>query len=72
MLDQWQAQKLAQVQCKARLALYSELPAEEVARVQLEPILDLDGYLQREVAELGPQTPIAVLPEGPMTIPYLA
>lgn len=71
MLDQWQAQKLAQVQLKAAVALYSEIPVEEVTNVGLEPISDLAVYLGRKVGELGPDEPVAVLPEGPMTIPYL-
>jgi hypothetical protein len=72
MLDQWQAQKLAQVQLKASIALYSEIPEEAVARVHLEPISDLDDFLRGKVDQYGSDAPIAVLPEGPMTIPYLS
>jgi lactate racemase len=71
MLDQWQAQKLAQVQLKADIALFSEIPANEVSKVRLNPITDLNLYLQQKRDELGADTPVAVLPEGPMTIPYL-
>ena len=71
MLDQWQVQKLAQVQLKAQVALYSELPAEEVANVRIDPIADLNEYLRQKLNELGANVPVALLPEGPMTIPYL-
>jgi nickel-dependent lactate racemase len=72
MLDQWQIQKFAQVLLKARVALYSELSAVEVAQAHIEPIADLNDTIRRAVETLGADTPIAVLPEGPMTIPYVA
>ena len=72
MLDQWQAQKFAQAQLKACIALYSELPAEDVARVRMDPVADIGDYLRQKLDALGNDVPIAVLPEGPMTIPYLA
>ena len=72
MLDQWQAQKLAQVQLKAAVSLYSEIPAAEIAKVRLEPISDMNQFLLQKREALGAETAVAVLPEGPMTIPYLA
>jgi nickel-dependent lactate racemase len=71
MLDQWQAQKLAQVQLKAQVALFSELSATALERVGITPIVDLDAFLRAKCTEHGADIPIAVLPEGPMTIPYL-
>ena len=70
-LDQWQIQKLAQVLLRAKVSLYSELSVEQARQAHLTPIGDLNGYLRQRMAELGTGTPIAVLPEGPMTIPYL-
>ena len=72
MLDQWQAQYLAMVLLKARVALYSELPDADVRRAHLIPVRDLRAALDAELARLGRDAPIAVLPEGPFTIPYLA
>jgi len=69
--DQWEAQKLALVLRTARVALFSELPPESVRQAHLEPVEDLDATLARNLARLGPDTPVAVLPEGPMTIPIL-
>lgn len=70
--DQWEAQLLAIICLKARVALASELRQDEVRRAHLEPIDDVAGRVAEELARRGADTPIAVLPEGPMTIPYLS
>jgi len=72
VLDQWQAQRYAMVLIHARVALFSELSDADVRRAHLTPVHDLRAALDAELARLGPDTPIAVLPEGPLTIPYLA
>jgi lactate racemase len=71
MYDQWEAQLLAGILLKARVGLYSELTAEHVRRAHLEPIADLDEVLSSELRRVGAEAPVAVLPEGPMTIPYV-
>ena len=71
MFDQWQVQLLAGILLKARVGLYSELPPEEVRRAHLEPVKDVETALSSELRRLGPDAPVAVLPEGPMTIPYV-
>ena len=43
-----------------------------VARAGLTPVADLNQHIRTRVERLGADVPIAVLPEGPMTIPYLA
>jgi lactate racemase len=70
LYDQWEAQILAMIQLKARVGLYSELPAADVRAAHLEPVADVEAALADEITRLG-DPPIAVLPEGPMTIPYL-
>jgi nickel-dependent lactate racemase len=70
--DQWEAQLLALVRLKARVGLFSELAPSEVARAHLEPIDDLGRAVAAELARLGGDAPIAALPEGPQTIPYIA
>ncbi len=72
MYDQWEAQLLAIIRLKARVGLYSELDAEEVRRAHLEPVVDISEELEKEIRRLGSDVPVAVLPEGPMTIPYLS
>ncbi|MFN0123148.1 MAG: nickel-dependent lactate racemase [Blastocatellia bacterium] len=71
MYDQWEAQLLAMIARKARVALLSEIPAAEIRRAHLEPINDITARIQAELDRIGHDAPIAVLPEGPMTIPYL-
>ena len=70
--DQWQVQLLALILVRARVGLYSAMSPEDIRRAHLEPVADLAVRLAAELARRGADTPIAVLPEGPMTIPYLA
>jgi hypothetical protein len=70
LLDQWQIQKLAQVQMKAKVSVYSQIAAAEIRRANLEPIGEMNTYLRDLRQQLG-DVPMAVLPEGPLTIPYL-
>ncbi|HEX4945704.1 MAG TPA: hypothetical protein VFZ34_03540 [Blastocatellia bacterium] len=69
---QWEVQLLGIIVLKARTALLSEIPADEVQRAFLEPITDIEARVREELERIGNDAPIAVLPEGPMTIPYLA
>jgi nickel-dependent lactate racemase len=69
MYDQWEAQLLAMLCLKARVALYSTIPPEQVRQAHLEPVSDIEQYLGRHLA--GGGASVAVIPEGPMTIPYL-
>jgi nickel-dependent lactate racemase len=69
--DQWEAQLLAIVALRARVALKSELAPDDVRRAYLEPIEDVGARVAAELRARG-DVPVAVLPEGPMTIPYLA
>jgi lactate racemase len=71
LYDQWEAQLLAIIRLKARVGLLSEIPAEDVRRAHLEPVTDIADFVAEELQRLGTDAPIAVLPEGPMTIPYL-
>jgi len=71
MADQWQAQLLAIARLKARIGVFSEIPADEIRRSHLDPVDDIGARVQVELEKAGPDARIAVLPEGPMTIPYL-
>ena len=70
LYDQWEAQLLAIIALKARVALKSDLAPDDVRRAHLEPIEDISGRLRQELDRRG-DVPIAILPEGPMTIPYV-
>jgi hypothetical protein len=53
------------------VGLRSALAAEDVRCAHLEPVADVAEAVARERARLGRDAPVAVLPEGPQTIPYL-
>jgi nickel-dependent lactate racemase len=72
MYDQWEAQLLAMIRLKARVGLYSDIAPDEVRRAHLEPVADIGEFIAGELKRVGNDAPVAVLPEGPMTIPYLS
>ncbi len=72
MHDQWQAQSQALVQHKAQVYLYSGLDAETVRNAMLTPTDDIEATLAELLDRYGPQSRVAVLPEGPQTVPYVA
>lgn len=70
--DQWEAQAQAQIQLKANVHVYADgLSDEELRRALVIPCRSIE----ERVAELqrhNPAATIAVLPDGPQTVPYLA
>lgn len=70
--EQWQAQIQALIQRKARVLVYSALPDEVVREAHLTPCHDIGQAVEERLAQLGPDARVAVLPQGPLTIPYLA
>jgi lactate racemase len=71
LYDQWEAQLLALIRLRARVGLLSELPPADVRRAYLEPIEDVGMAVAAELERIGHDAPVAVLPEGPQTIPYV-
>jgi nickel-dependent lactate racemase len=71
LYDQWQAQSQALVQRKADVYLYSSLDPAVVRAAMLSPSDDVAATLAALLARLGPGARVAVLPEGPQTVPYL-
>jgi nickel-dependent lactate racemase len=70
--DQWQAQIQANCQLAARILLYSSMSDEAVRSVHLEPCHDIAGAVREAAAGRSTPPRVAVLPYGPLTIPYLA
>lgn len=70
-MDQWQVQILAKILKSGSVHLYSELDDEEVRKAHLNPVSDIREAIDQERAIRGADIPIAVLPEGPLTIPYI-
>ena len=71
MYDQWEAQLLALIELKARVGLKSDLNDDDVRRAHLEPVHDINQRVADELKRHGKECRIAVLPEGPLGIPYL-
>jgi nickel-dependent lactate racemase len=70
--EQWQAQIQALIQRKAEVMLYSSLPEAVVKSAFLKSCRDIEGTVKERLRALGPEARVAVLPQGPLTIPYLA
>jgi lactate racemase len=71
MYDQWEAQLLALIELKARVGLKSELIDDEVRKAHLEPVHNISERISAELNRIGKDARIAVLPEGPMGVPYV-
>ncbi len=69
--DQWQAQIQALCQRQARVLLFSRLPDEIVRKAYLEPCHDIAREILSKTASEGKRSRVAILPLGPLTIPYL-
>jgi nickel-dependent lactate racemase len=70
--DQWEAQIQAQIQQRARVHVYADgLSDDQLRDAMVEPCDSVEATvasLRRE----NPGATIAVLPEGPQTVPYVA
>ena len=70
--DRWQVQIQAMVQVKADVYLYTDgLTDEEVKAAHLKPCHDISALVKELVSQRDGDVRICVLPEGPMTIPYV-
>ena len=71
LFDQWQVQVQAMVQLKADCYLFSTLDPQIVKNAKFTPIDSVEATLQQLCQKIGPQVRVAVLPLGPLTIPYV-
>ncbi|MDR3591071.1 MAG: nickel-dependent lactate racemase [Negativicutes bacterium] len=71
MFDQWQVQVQAMIQLKADCYLYSTLDKDTVEKAKFIPIADVEETLAQLIKKYGPAPRVAVLPYGPLTIPYV-
>ena len=72
MHDQWQVQKQALVQLQADVYLHSSLPDNVVRAAQLIPAPNLQATIDQLLQRFGPTARVAILPEGPLLVPYVA
>lgn len=69
--EQWQAQIQSLISRRARILLYSSLTPDLVEAAHLVPCSDIGAAVQQELDRLGGRGRVAVLPQGPLTIPYV-
>jgi nickel-dependent lactate racemase len=70
--DQWEVQVLARVQTLARVGVHSDYLDDTALRsANLFAVLDISAAIAAELAAVGPDARVCVLPEGPQTIPYV-
>lgn len=67
--EQWQGQIQALIQRRAEVLLHSSLDEATVRAAHLTPCADIATAIH---ARLRPGARVAVLPQGPLTIPFLA
>ncbi len=68
--DQWQVQIQAQIQTRHPVYLYSDrLSDDAITKARLVPVDDVEMLVRRLLTQSGPNSRVAVLPQGPQTIP---
>jgi nickel-dependent lactate racemase len=72
ILDQWEAQLYVYLMQQYDIGLYSSLSPGVVQSCKLRPVADLQAEVEEKIRTLGPHPAVAVLPDGPLTIPCLA
>ncbi len=70
--EQWQAQIQSLIQRQARVLVFSSLPDPIIHAAHLTPCRDISLAVREGLRQHGPEARVAVLPQGPLTIPYLA
>ncbi|GAK00134.1 transcriptional regulator [Geomicrobium sp. JCM 19055] len=71
MFDQWQVQKQAVIQVWADVHVYSKLSDEQVNTAMLTPSHSITDTLDKLNKATDRELSVAVLPLGPLTIPYV-
>jgi len=69
--EQWQAQIQSLISRRARILLFSSLSEADVRSAHLTPCDDICRAVENELARLGEAARVAILPQGPLTIPYI-
>lgn len=72
MQDQWDAQIQAKICERADVYVYSDgLTDDEIHQAFAEPCRDVEATVSELLDECGDDARIAVLPAGPLTVPYI-
>ncbi|MBB6448708.1 nickel-dependent lactate racemase [Geomicrobium halophilum] len=71
MFDQWQVQKQAVIQVWSDVYVYSKLSDEQVKTAMLKSSKSIEETLTDLRGKYGEDMSVAILPLGPLTIPYV-
>jgi nickel-dependent lactate racemase len=69
--EQWQVIVQMVIQRRAEVLLHSTLPDEKVKAAKMRPCPDIRGAIAERIDRIGPAARLAILPQGPLTIPYV-
>jgi lactate racemase len=70
-MDRWQAQKLGMVLKKADVLVFSSLDSDAIKKCKMTKIENIRSAILSKINQLGYKPKIAVLPHGPLTIPFV-
>ena len=70
ILDQWQAQILAGILERSDIRVRSDMPSSEIEACKMGVMEDVDGAVS-DALDGRVERRVAVLPDGPLTIPYV-
>jgi nickel-dependent lactate racemase len=71
--DQWQVQVQVNIQRRARVVVHtSHLSSADLREAHLDSTDDIEATVLEALDTAGPSARVCVLPEGPITIPYVA
>src|SRR5260221_7120559 len=70
--EQWQVIVQMVIQRRAEVLVYSGLPDEKVLAAKLVPCHDIAQAVRERLERAADGARVAVVPQGPLTIPYLA
>lgn len=71
IFDQWQVQKQALIQVWADVYVYSTLSNEDIENAMFQPTDSIEKTVEELLEKHGKNARIAVMPLGPLTIPYI-
>ena len=69
--EQWQVIVQMVIQRRAEVLVYSGLPDDKVLAAKFKPCHDIAQAVRERLEGAGEGARVAVLPQGPLTIPYL-
>jgi nickel-dependent lactate racemase len=73
VMDQWQLEELAKVVDRCRVKVVSDgVPADTLRRCFVEPAPSVERAVADCLAEYGSEARVAVIPQGPYVLPYVA